>query len=161
VVLLSRIRNILAERVGTPSGRQNPVSSTGYKKQRHLLKSDVSGRKEQEQLAVYGSHYGSMTAGRPGVNTTHRYTSDDMAKRWWPRRPLCVASPRQPPSTRRGETDDRALSVLSACPTSKSRCSREGTEKLNCGSPSEGKTSPRVLERDEHETHCWSGLMKR
>jgi hypothetical protein len=30
-------------------------------------------------------------AGLRRENTTHRYTSDEMAKRWWPRRPLCVA----------------------------------------------------------------------
>jgi hypothetical protein len=58
-----------------------------------LQKSDVSGRKEQAQLDVYGSHLGSMTTGRRGVNTTQRYTSDNSAKRWWPRWPLCVACP--------------------------------------------------------------------
>jgi hypothetical protein len=92
-------------------------------KVRHLLKSDVSDQKEQEQLAVYDGHFGSMTTGRPSVNRTHCYTSDNMAKRWWPHRPLCVASPRQPPSTRHRETDDRTVSVLSACLTSKSKCS--------------------------------------
>jgi hypothetical protein len=37
----------------------------------------------------------------------------------------------------------------------------EGTEKLNYGNHSEGNTSPRGLERDDYETYCWSGLMKR
>jgi hypothetical protein len=65
---------------------------------------------------------------------------------------LCVACPRQPSSTWRRESDDRTLSVLSACLTFKSRCSREDTEKLNCVNPSEEKTSPKSLERDDYET---------
>jgi hypothetical protein len=101
-----------------------------------------------------------MTAGRPGVYTTHRYTSEDTAKRWWPRRPLCLASPRQPPSTRREEKDDRTFyQSFSLVRRPSPDAAAEGTEKLNCGNPSEEKTSPTGLARVENETQCWSGLM--
>jgi hypothetical protein len=79
----------------TPSGRRARFLARFIARSR-IKTGTCSGRmcgpKGARATGCIRQSYGSLTAGRPGVNTTHRYTSDDTAKRWWPRRPLCVAS---------------------------------------------------------------------